>query len=60
MLDAFEGKLTLDDILYKDAWFIQDLFDAQLKYLEEKRKAEAKATANAQADAKLKKPRNKL
>jgi hypothetical protein len=40
-LDLFNGRLTLDDILYKEVWFIDDLFLAQSEYLEEKRKAEA-------------------
>lgn len=54
MLDVFNNRLTLDDILYKDAWFIQELYESQLKYLEEKRKAELKAAVQAQNDAKLK------
>lgn len=51
MLDLFNGRLTLDDILYKEIWFIDDLFIAQTEYLEEKRKAEAEMTKLARQEA---------
>jgi hypothetical protein len=54
MLDIFNNRLTLNDILYNDAWFIQELYESQLKYLEEKRKAEMKAALKAQEEAKVK------
>lgn len=51
LLDLFNGRLTLDDILYKEVWFIDDLFIAQTEYLEEKRKAEAEMTKLAKKEA---------
>lgn len=54
MLDIFNGRLLLNDILYNDSWLIQELYEAQIEYLDEKRKAELKATQQAQAEAKLK------
>jgi hypothetical protein len=54
MLDAFEGKISFTEIMSMDAWLLQDLFDAQMSYLDDKRKAEAAATAKAHADAKVK------
>lgn len=54
MLDIFNNRLTLNDILYNDAWFIQELYESQLRYLEEKRKAEMKAALKAQEEAKVK------
>lgn len=54
MLDIFNNRLTLSDILYNDAWFLQELYESQLKYLEEKRKAEMKAALKAQEEAKVK------
>lgn len=54
MLDIFNNRLSLNDILYNDAWFIQELYESQLRYLEEKRKAEMKAALKAQEEAKVK------
>jgi hypothetical protein len=40
MLDVFDGKLSLDDILEKDLPLLEDLYLAQIEYLKEKAKAE--------------------
>ena len=54
MLDVFNRQITLDDILEKDLWFLQELFDARIRFLEEKRKAESEAHKKAEAEAKIK------
>jgi hypothetical protein len=54
MLDLFNGRLTLDDILLRDIWFIDDLFLAQTEYLQEKRKAEEEIHRKAKTEVKAK------
>jgi len=54
MLDLFNGRLTLDDILLRDIWFVDDLFLAQTEYLQEKRKAEEEIHRKAKAEANTK------
>lgn len=48
ILDAFQGNLTLKDVMEMPIPLLDDFFEAQISYLGEKRKAEKEAIKNAQ------------
>lgn len=59
MLDIFDGKLTLDNVLDTEIWLLDDLYKAQIEYLQEKRKAEEELNRKAREDALSKRKKGK-
>lgn len=59
MLDIFDGKLTLDNVLETEIWLLDDLYKAQIEYLQEKRKAEEELNRKAREDALSKRKKGK-
>ena len=59
MLDIFDGKLTLDNVLETEIWLLDDLYKAQVEYLQEKRKAEEELNRKAREEALSKRKKGK-
>lgn len=59
MLDIFDGKLTLENVLETEIWLLDDLYKAQIEYLQEKRKAEEELNRKAREEALSKRKKGK-
>jgi hypothetical protein len=57
-LDIFKGQLTLEDVMECELPMLSSLYDARARFVEDKRKIEAREMEKAKAEA-ASKPRPK-